>query len=784
MLTVMKYKMAIRFIRFTLFFIATNFLTENMGYFTHWLTLYLGVILLLSFLMSYFPFNRKVIHKRLLIVGVFSFIFGFILLPKDIILRLIGLSFVLFGFQMVLRGINQTDEETPILLFATAGYLFFILFYKFTPFIWYWEQGLSLSLTTTISSLIKRNILLGQTFLGIHTSILLSFIVLSSFLFTKNKKIFPLILTFVLILIINLGYIIGVAFIGKILDIFLLMLPLLLSLLLLVPLYFNLRQLKFHFGNLKNKFIIPIILLLVCFSLCLLTLPYPSQKTTPNGKEKIVFYTKGFLNWITPNFQDFGAYSSGMFGNLPLFVARLGFEPNWTEIISQEVLKEAKILVMINIDGPLLDSEHKAIWDFVEKGGSLLLLGDHTSYKKGGSSYLNDILKPVNIKFNFDSADYFIGGWLHSYEYLNHPLTTGLGDVEDEPGIVVGASLKVTYPAYPIIIGKYGYSDKGRQDNPNLGYLDNLDYDPPEQLGDLILVAGQNYGKGKVLVFGDTSSFANSILPFSHDFVNRVFTWLSTDKRDNFNYLSFFISLISLIAALVLFLIFSRDSVVLICLVAIPLIFIHLNKQPQIRTLKGNISYVDNSHLGYYTLDAWKDRGTMGLHLNLMRNGYLSFMLNDFSKQKILKSDILIFIAPTKPFTNKEIEVIKEYVKKGGVVFLSVGYEEKGASVKLLNSFGFRILNVPLGYFQVEMEGLGLIGTFYKGWPVSCMDKNANVICSGYNYPLIVSLPYGKGKFVVIGDSFFFNNRILEEEELPHLEAIYFFRWLLHEETA
>lgn len=780
----------LQFTKFALFFISINFLVENMGFFTHWLSLFLGIILLLCFIMSYFPFKLMIVDKRLLVVGLILFLFGFALLPNDIILRLIGLLFILFGFNLFLRGVNYPTQEVPILLFATAGYLFFMIFYKFNPFLWCWMQTLSLSLTTVISLFIGRNILLGHTFLGVHASILLISIILSSYLFSHKKKISSLVLPLVLILVIHVVYIIGFAFLGEVLhkkDLFLLSLPTLFPLLLFVPLYFNLRHVEFHIESLKlrekNKFIIPIILLLVCFSIGFLTFTYTFPK--PVGKDqKIVFYTKGLLNWVIPNFQDFGARSSGMFGNLPLFVARLGFEPNWTEIISQEILKEASVLVMINIDEPILESEKEAIWNFVKKGGSLLLLGDHTFYTTGGSNHLNDILEPVNIRYNFDSADYFIGGWLHSYEYLNHTLTVGLGDIEDEPGIVVGASLKVNYPAYPIIMGKYGYSDPGEEDKLEKGYLGNLDYDPGEQLGDLILVACQNYGKGKVLVFGDTSSFANSILVFSHDFVNRVFTWLAGNKRDNFNYLYFFISLITLIIALVLFLVFSRNPVILIYSIAIVLILIcvstNLNKKNQIKIPKGNIAYVDNSHLGYYTLDAWKSQGTMGLHLNLMRNGYLSFILKDFSKQKILNSDILIFIAPTKPFTNKEIKIIKEYINQGGILILAVGYEEKGASLGLMNSFGFGISNVPLGYFQVEMEGLDQKGTFYKGWPVVCDDEKAEVICSGYNYPLIVSLPYGKGKFVVIGDSFFFSNQILEEEEQPYMNAIYFFRWLLY----
>ncbi|MDI6736066.1 MAG: hypothetical protein QME42_07740 [bacterium] len=793
----------LKFIRFASYFISINFLTENMGFFTHWLNLGLGMTLLVCFSLTYFPFNLTIGNKGLWMSGIIFFLLGFTLLPQDIILRITGVLFILFGLDLFLRGVNNSAEELPVLLFATTCYLFFMVFYKFNPFVWCWEQGLSLALTTFISSIGAVNILSGHTFLGLHATILLIFLILSSYLFSQKKKASVIVSTLVLVIVVQIIYIIGIGLLGRFLhktDILLLTLPLYLPLLQLIPLYINLRRLtslrltSLRLASLKVEFqpislnlgkdrVIPaiLILILVGISIGFLTL---TPSASPAGKEKVVFYTRGFVNWLIPNFEDFGSRSGGMFGNLPLFVARLGFEPAWTETINQETLKETKILVMINIDEPIPETEKEAIWDFVKKGGALLLLGDHTFYKKGGSNHLNDLLKPVHIKYNFDSADYFIGGWLHSYEYLVHPITIGLKDVEDEPGIVVGASLKVDYPAYPIIMGKYGYSDPGREDNPDEAYLGNLDYDPGEQLGDLILVACQNYGQGKVLVFGDTSSLANPILVFSHDFANQVFTWLAGDKRDNFNHNNLFVSLLGLIIALVLFLIFIRNPVILICLAGITLSIIYLatdlNLRNHSRIPKGNIAYVDNSHLGHYSLEFWKPDGVMGLHFNLMRNGYLSFMLRDFSKEKLLNSDILILIAPTKPFTNKEIEIIKEYLNQGGVVILSVGYEEKGGSLKLMEDFGFGLLNVPLGYFQVEMEGLNQTGTFYKGWPVTCDNEKAEVLCSAYNYPLIVSLPYGKGKFVIIGDTFFFSNQILEEEERPHLEAIYFFRWLLH----
>jgi hypothetical protein len=91
----------------------------------------------------------------------------------------------------------------------------------------------------------------------------------------------------------------------------------------------------------------------------------------------------------------FGSKSAGMFGNLPHFLEAMGFATEKVDTISRDGLQDAQILMMINIDKEVPQDELEAIWNFVEGGGSLLLLGDHTFYKHGVKRIiLNDILDP------------------------------------------------------------------------------------------------------------------------------------------------------------------------------------------------------------------------------------------------------------------------------------------------------------------------------------------------------------------------------------------------------
>jgi len=246
----------------------------------------------------------------------------------------------------------------------------------------------------------------------------------------------------------------------------------------------------------------------------------------------IVFYKKGFLNWESPKFGQYGPLSPGMFGNLPRFVESLGLKSRMADAITSRALEGASALVIINLDHPLTSATIEAVWEFVRRGGALMVLADHTAYDESGRVFVNELLRPTAIAVHFDSADTPVGGWLHCYDFRRHPLTANLGDERNEPGIVVGASLEIRPPAYPVIVGRWGYEDRGNRFAPDHAYLGNMRFDADEPLGDAVLLAAQRLGRGKVLVFGDTSSFVNGIVVSTHKFVGRVFRWLVSTGGD------------------------------------------------------------------------------------------------------------------------------------------------------------------------------------------------------------------------------------------------------------
>jgi hypothetical protein len=87
----------------------------------------------------------------------------------------------------------------------------------------------------------------------------------------------------------------------------------------------------------RNKYIVwitgPILAILLPFILTL----YPNQLIL-HGK-KIVFYEKGFLNWLKPEHGQYGRLSSGMYGMLPIFIESMGGSSLISKDLSEEDIR-------------------------------------------------------------------------------------------------------------------------------------------------------------------------------------------------------------------------------------------------------------------------------------------------------------------------------------------------------------------------------------------------------------------------------------------------------------
>jgi hypothetical protein len=534
------------------------------------------------------------------------------------------------------------------------------------------------------------------------------------------------------------------------------------------------------------------------------------ENSESNEKIKIMFYGQNMLgSWDIPEYGKYGREASGMFGLLPIYLDASEFEStilvdnitsfinttqpvyenitryvNLTDYVkmiesnevTSDILQDVDIFVVININKSFFANEKKVIWEFVGNGGSLLVLGDHTNVG-GIQEPLNDLLKPVEISFRFDSALPLDSkfNWLTCYEFVHHPITYKIKNF-DEIQISVGASLNTSVNSIPLIIGRYGLSDAGDTFNEDISYLGDYEYNRGEQLGDLILAAATFYGDGKVIVFGDTSTFQNSAIPYSYSFIHNIFIWLNTKQTAIIVLLQIGISILLLFIAFCLLSINKKMHIpyaIFTIIITLALIISALVNSAIVidMQISGDVVYIDASHNEKFNLEPFTEKSVNGLILNLNRNGYTPIILREFSKEKIEKSKILIFNAPTQLLTKDEVEFLHKYMIAGGIIILAAGYSDKEAVNILLEKYSLDILNIPLGpfpYFEDNPQEFENEPRFVDSWPIIF---NEDIGQSYYNftwdkdYNLMVFIKQGKGGLLLISD----NQYLLDK----NIESIY-----------
>ena len=502
-----------------------------------------------------------------------------------------------------------------------------------------------------------------------------------------------------------------------------------------------------------------------------LVVAVPPTAWRHSAAPEIIFVDHGVVSFTKPDYTRYGEYAGGMFGLFPDYTRLLGCKASVVKEVPP-TLDPGQILVLTNLEDDFGEATRRRIWDFVNRGGKLWVIGDHT-FIKNGCNHLNEMLAPTHISFNNDSAQFFPQGWFNSYRM---PQGTPFGalrdDAENLPGILVGASLEIDVPAQPLVFGRFAYSDWGlATPDPQRGYLGDFKYQPSERLGDLVLVAGEVHGRGRVLVFGDTTSFFNNNLPRSFEMLRACLSWLGEPN-------------VWLLPASVP----GRTAAVVLILALTALAFLWRTTPVGLGALlatgtlsllahgtggrlpldqeyaRGHLAVIDFSHQPFASKHASMDSGLHGVSINLMRHGQFPVDADNWDPALLDLASHVVINAPRRPVTPAETRDLMRFMERGGTVILGCGHFEAEACRNLLDPLGCRIGSLPLGRF-FDRPAFGQPVSFMSAWPIEIdrdKAKEAKVLCAYDDWPLMVSLPVDKGRLVLIGDSEFLHNRNVE----------------------
>jgi hypothetical protein len=300
----------------------------------------------------------------------------------------------------------------------------------------------------------------------------------------------------------------------------------------------------------------------------------------------------------------------------------------------------------------------------------------------------------------------------------------------------------------------------------------------------LPLAAAARAGRGRVLAFGDTSSFQNLAFAHSWPFVHRCFAWLAGGRERGS--LTAWVSRGCALALLLLAACWARRRGARWALVVAALaVGFGLGRHAvlwrlattQGETIQGQrLALIDVGHHNRLSLVSTGETGLFGLANSLARNGLLPRYVRTLSPAMLRSAKALILIAPQVPYSTDEIRAMERFMSRGGRVIVTAGYPEYPPLKHLLGRWGMRVLGVPLGSGQAMTREKWQAHTC-DAWRLSA-DPPAELVLTRLGLPCAYQRS-DRGQLFVIADSQFLLNRNLEGMGNWNIDNIAFLQWML-----
>lgn len=546
------------------------------------------------------------------------------------------------------------------------------------------------------------------------------------------------------------------------LDFFLSLIPISLLLCLAVPKVMNkplsgFSEDKISFKLLSIPFVTTLLLLVG------ILLPNPGA---PKKGRVLVDEGHGPWEWSVEDFSRdwYGGAATYNYNCIMDYVDRFFTVDSISEPLSFQNLRQCDVLILKTPSKRFSEQEKEAIKRWVRDGGGLYLIGDHTNVF-GMTDCLNPVAGMFGIQFEYDATYDLETGSLQVSRDNTLWRGTALNHMPEQ--FLWGTSCSLTAGARTScdFIGRHvrtRYLDYGRKSN----FADPFLF-PRERYGPILQMASRMYGKGRVFAFSDSTVFSNFWAFFSgkSEIFVGVINWLN--YRNTINYTSLF-----LITSGILFLIYSmrhiRFSRFLSGAVAgapIAVVFALLlsNKAADLfypfPTPRRETRYVffDREHSDINLPDIEMTGSS--------RNSFQTFFtwiqkldlipkcIYNLHEMDAGSNDVLLMIYPSV-FNEKSLEILQEFLEKGGVAMILDGPGNQNSQVNLwTRPFGMAI-NYSSVYNGVLLDNTGK-DLFYE-LNLNSVPKvtggNPVLTCNGNG--VLNYLDIGKGRLYVscLGD--------------------------------
>lgn len=208
--------------------------------------------------------------------------------------------------------------------------------------------------------------------------------------------------------------------------------------------------------------------------------------------------------------------------------------------LTKKTLAEADML-FINLTSmdlpPFRMSEIKAIKQYVEGGGGLLVVTDHSNcyyhaYKL--TQLFDELAVDVTTETACDVAPQTLAngnGWIVIDRFRPHPVTQGVKAIAMMTGGSVDDRYGVAFTSDKAWGDQWIVHPYGEGDTP--GFYGNWTLDKGERTGKLAVMLAKNYGRGRVVVVGDQNMWGDAFCNYADNYrfwLNSV-AWLTGEAQ-------------------------------------------------------------------------------------------------------------------------------------------------------------------------------------------------------------------------------------------------------------
>ena len=379
---------------------------------------------------------------------------------------------------------------------------------------------------------------------------------------------------------------------------------------------------------------------------------------------------------------------------------------NINETLNRQFLNNYDILILKCPTNEYSNEEIIEITRFVEQGGGLFLIGDHTNVF-GMNTYLNTVAKKFGISFKTD-ATYELGtGLLSTFEpsgIFPHTIVKNFNKFD----FMTSCTLEAPLFSENVIIGNRLITESGTYSTEN--FFSESIATSESEFGLFLQSVAVKYGKGRVVAFTDSTVFSSfSVFTDGYqayslgvfDYLNRVNVYVFI----NIVFLGLAaVSLISLIY------IFRNERKIKILSLFIFIGLLSFSIAVPFFSYINTINYQTQSpNSDFYQVCFIKEHSNFeislqpSLVLSKEEQEYGTFFvwtqrlglipsIELKLDEAIKKADIIVFINPIKSFLDKEIDLIIDFVEKGGKILVMDSITNGKSTInELISNFGMWI---------------------------------------------------------------------------------------------